>query len=437
MDGTFACPECGNEIRLTGLSPGRQVRCGWCATSVEVPFIPRANQIKRLRRSRSSASGRWVVARWWRRLPAWSRAGVVVLSVAIVIAMGTRLVVARVKSAKWEAVARLVESSRCSARSGRLDSALAELEAALIQAGQIKPPPPELDDLKRERDALAVREAEARLAALASAQADADPGRAVGQALTLQARVVRDPALLVLESSILAALERHRLRWAEADSAEARKAFEAGQVARAMELTERQYRTAAELNPEPRRRLQNDATGLARELIARHGTIFEPVRGQFTLGTPESYTSQIRPALFDALRSRGYLPRPVQACWGELWAGLAPFRVSFEVNEQHDDTYFQSPNRVSLIDTRFAIARKDASSAHWQERPRARTAIPVPGLPAYQASRMAVSAHRSQEFERVLYENARTNLLDRLHTLFRNLPPCPSSTADAPGASSS
>ena len=27
MDGSFACPECGSEVEVEGLAPGRQVRC--------------------------------------------------------------------------------------------------------------------------------------------------------------------------------------------------------------------------------------------------------------------------------------------------------------------------------------------------------------------------------------------------------------------------
>ena len=42
MDGSFACPECGSSVEVTGLAPGRQVRCGFCNRLLEVPFLPRA-----------------------------------------------------------------------------------------------------------------------------------------------------------------------------------------------------------------------------------------------------------------------------------------------------------------------------------------------------------------------------------------------------------
>src|SRR4051794_37748448 len=79
MDGAFACPDCGCEIRLTGLSPGRMVPCDWCGATVEVPFLPRADQIKRLRRRRESRRRRRT---YW----AWVGLGATVLAVLIVIA---------------------------------------------------------------------------------------------------------------------------------------------------------------------------------------------------------------------------------------------------------------------------------------------------------------------------------------------------------------
>ena len=42
MDGSFACPECGTDVEVRGLAPGRQVRCGFCHRLLEVPYLPRA-----------------------------------------------------------------------------------------------------------------------------------------------------------------------------------------------------------------------------------------------------------------------------------------------------------------------------------------------------------------------------------------------------------
>src|SRR4051812_37459737 len=126
MDGEgYACPECGGEIRLKGLSPGRRVRCGWCKAEVEVPFIPRAEVI--VKRRRSSRRPSWL-ARW----PLWAKVAVTVLAVAIVVAGGIRAARSHRQRADSDIVVRLVASSREAESSGRLGVALAEMEAALI-----------------------------------------------------------------------------------------------------------------------------------------------------------------------------------------------------------------------------------------------------------------------------------------------------------------
>ena len=45
MDGLFACPECGSDVEVGGLAPGRQVRCGFCQRLLEVPYLPHGRAI--------------------------------------------------------------------------------------------------------------------------------------------------------------------------------------------------------------------------------------------------------------------------------------------------------------------------------------------------------------------------------------------------------
>jgi hypothetical protein len=420
MEGGFACPECGCQIRLAGLSPGRQVRCDWCRSWVEVPFIPRADQIKKMRRGRHSSRRRW---------PVWAWVAVTVLVAAIAVAGTRRVVRSQWQKAETEAVARLVEESREAEAAGRLGDALAALEGALTITARLKPPPPGLDELRRARDRLARREVEAQLAELDAGACPGDPGRAVGLALTLQARAQKDEALAGLDAAIAATLERLRLRWVEADAASAESADAHGQPGKALDLCQRQYTTADDLSPTPRKLWQSRATALARRVIARHGTILEPIRGQFTLGTPAAYAGLFDPTLTAALRREGYLPRPSNPLWEDLWSTLAPYRVSLEINESQEDTYLQSANQLSVIDGKLTLSRQ--GERIWHEMPVARSQIPLPGLPAYLASRVSVGEHRSAEFERLLYENARENLLHQLGSNLRRLPPCPVSGADA------
>src|SRR4051794_22891013 len=112
MDGSFACPECGCEIRLTGVSPGRLVHCDWCRTQVEVPYLPRAEQIKVMRRTRYPGQ------RF--RLPVWGWVVVTVLALAVVAAGANRAVRTHRQKAESDALADLIASSREAESSGRL-----------------------------------------------------------------------------------------------------------------------------------------------------------------------------------------------------------------------------------------------------------------------------------------------------------------------------
>jgi hypothetical protein len=349
----------------------------------------------------------------------------VALSLAVALALAGRAVRSYWRSAEAHGLARLVESSAQSEREGRLGDALAELEAAVALAGHCPPPPHELEGLRQHRDDLALREARACLAALepGGPAPPVEPGRAVGEALTLLARASKDEALAGLEPAILGALERLRQRWAEADSAAARKAFVDGRHGAAMELCERQYRTAGELPTPLRCRLQEEATDLARRLIGQYGTVVEPVRGQFTLGSAASYDAQIRPHLVEALLKRGYLPRRSRGSWDDLWDSAAPFRVSFEVVENQHDVYLESRNLMSRLQGRVRVTRGGAE--FWRDSPIAQTEVPLPGVSAYLAAQVAAGLHRNPDCERLLYENARTNFMERFGMTLRNIPPCP------------
>jgi hypothetical protein len=420
MDGTFACPECGCEIRLTGLSPGRTVPCDWCRTPVEVPFLPRADQIKRMRKERVSKRKR-------HGYRAWMGTGVAAFAVLIGLAAAQRVVRSRWQSADADALARMQTSSRSAEDSGRLGEALAELEGALTLAEKADLSPSERDELRGRRDRLARREAEAQLTALEGDRVSSalDPAAKVGRALTLAARVAKDPALRELDARVTACVERLRVRWVEVDDEAARVAESAGKAVESLELSSRQYHTASDLDPGLQRHWQSEAGARARRLIARYGAVIDPVRGHYTLGSTAAYDGALHSVVSSALKDAGYLPPPRTGPWNDLWPSLAPYRLSIEVTELQDDNYLSSPNKLSRLESVVKLSRQ--GTTFWTVQPLARTSVPVPGLPALQASRAGVSSHRSPEFERVLYENARSNLLERLGVTLRQLPSITSS----------
>src|SRR5262249_35421539 len=100
MDGFFACPECGSAIEITGLAPGRQVRCGFCERLLEVPYLPRIPIAGRGRRF-------WQ-RKWVRR--AWSGVAAVLVFAAIV--SGIRFVGRQYRSVQEGTIGRLLASSQ-------------------------------------------------------------------------------------------------------------------------------------------------------------------------------------------------------------------------------------------------------------------------------------------------------------------------------------
>lgn len=428
MDGSFACPDCGCGIRLKGLSPGRQVRCDWCGAMVEAPYIPRAEEVRRLRRVRSARRrGRWTF---------WARAVLGVLVLAIVAVGGERAVRSRHDHVKADELAVLLESSREAEKAGRLGEALYEIEGALSVARALRPPPSNLEELNRRRDTLALREAKAQVAALASVSSGtaADPARAVGTALTLLARAAKDPALSGLVDAIRLELDRHRESWSRADMLSAAQALEEGNPSGALQLCRRAFDTARALDSAPRKDLLDEAEALARRVIERHGVVIQPPKGHFTLGSPKSYAELLNPLITSALVGQGYVLRTGGSgtAWDELWNSTAPYRVTLDVTERQDDTYLSSPSRLTHIDAKLILWRKQTPL--WSQSPNAASQVPLPGLPAYLASRVAATDKRNLECERLLYEDARSSLIGRLGENLRHLPGCRRTDSHSPSA---
>src|SRR5262245_11045942 len=121
MDGSFACPECGYELELSGTSPGRQIRCGWCETWVEVPFIPRAAVTSRWRSSRSRRPP-WLP---W----AWGGIGLFALVVVLLVSIHTVNKLGR-RKAETSVLAQIAQADALS-KIGQFNQAREEYEAAL------------------------------------------------------------------------------------------------------------------------------------------------------------------------------------------------------------------------------------------------------------------------------------------------------------------
>ena len=130
MDGTFACPECGSEVEVHGLAPGRQVRCGFCHRLLEVPYLPRAADAPWKRR-------RFAHAKW---VP-WAWIALAAISVALVAAGAVKFLKRQYDSIQDRSISQLFDSSRRHEADGQLGEALIDLDTALEMARKIGPHP--------------------------------------------------------------------------------------------------------------------------------------------------------------------------------------------------------------------------------------------------------------------------------------------------------
>jgi hypothetical protein len=406
MDEAFACPECGTVVEVKGLAPGRQVRCGFCDRLLEVPYLPRIED-KRWTRRRFGRP-------WW--VPgAWGLLGV--LAAAIVLAAMARSLGRHERAALERSIRQLVTSSELKERSGHLDQALVDLDTALHLCSQ--PAARDLADaaqLKKKRGALAAREARAVLDRLSETDSRPFP---LGDWLNLQARTASDPDLKGLKEEAAKRFQRKLKQRVEADLAAARTDLESGRAMTAFESCDCTTPLLAHLAPEDQKRLRREAGQVVSLLIERHGIWIGPPRGHFLIGSESKYNATMVPVLFKAVRARGYVPQVNSAAWRDLWSG-APYRLDLTINERLEGNYLSSENRLTQVDAHLTLAYRGTEI--WRTTPTARTMVPLPGLPAYLSARLAMSPARIEEFERLLYDNARRLIDEKLAFALSHLP---------------
>ncbi len=63
--------------------------------------------------------------------------------------------------------------------------------------------------------------------------------------------------------------------------------------------------------------------------------------------------------------------------------------------------------------------------ATWRTVPTVRSTVPLPRLPAGLAARIALTTERSEEFEKLLYADARAQVDEKFVYALQNMPACP------------
>lgn len=416
MDGSFACPECGEPVEVQGLTPGRQTRCGFCNRLVEIPYIPRVSE-PGWRRTRFRRS-------WW-ILGGWTAFAAAVI---VILASGAyRLLVRRAQHERNATINRLVESASKQRSTGAFGLALIDLDAAidLLRAmGEVDRA--RLDELERTREQLARQDVETILADL-TARDDRSDDR--GEWLTLRARISRDQDLAPLRSKVEARFRIHLERRIETAYRDANQALEARHFGESYASCSRLARDLKALPPDVGQRWQSRLDGLLLAMARQAGVVVSTASGQsMTSKDQPAYTPKLVAAATEALQAKGYLPPPSGSSRDTLW-GEAPFRLNLQVIERREGNYLGTHNRLARIEVRLTLSR--AGLPFWESTPIARSTVPLPHLTPVLANRVAFSQDRIGELEDLLYEDARQKIGGRLAVSLKEIPPCPSVTNSA------
>jgi hypothetical protein len=409
MEGSFACPECGATVELGGLAPGRQVRCPFCHRLLEVPYLPRAVDTRWKRRRFQRP--------WW---VAWAWTGLGIAALILASAGAFSVFKRHQHSSREKSVRNLLESSRRNEASGRLTEALLDLDAALTLASQADDPTGStVKEQKKRRAGLAAREVQSKIEHLRDAGASPFP---LGDWLNLMARTEGDSDLSGVVPEIKKQFQQSLERAITDQLKSARHSMQAGNVAAALETCDEAAKLFKHLPPSASPGLRHEAEDLVSRLVSRHGIQIELPEGAFTFGSQSAYVKEFVPILTRALEAKGYLPYRQSSPWKTIW-DRANYRMHLKVIEKLEGSYLSSANRLTLITADLTLSSQD--EVKWHTTPTARSTVPLPKLSALLASRAAASSERSDEFERMLYADARGHIDEKLGYALSNMPACP------------
>jgi hypothetical protein len=411
MDGSFACPECGYDVQLRGLAPGRQVRCEFCHRLLEVPYLPRAAGASWKRRR--YARPKWV---------AWAWVGLGVVLVVVLGAGAIKFLRRHSDSIHDRSINRLLESSRSLESGGSLGQALVDLDAALKLAEQAGPAwTKRLEHDQARRADLARRDALGILAALDGKQSS--PFR-LGEWLTLLERTKRDPDLAKLGTNIDERFQASVAAQMTRELAQARQNRGSENFPASMNACDSAGGLLAHLPENTQSAFRKETEALVIELLKTAGITVVVPPGRFVYGS-HTYLAEMLPILDQALEAKGYLPRRETSPWRELWRHSS-YQMRLAVQEIQEGKYPPTQNRVTLIIAELTLTSGDTQIT--QTTARARSTVPLPHLPAHLTRQIAVSPERSDEFEQLLCKNAREQIVQKFRAAVANIPSCSSRT---------
>ena len=354
------------------------------------------------------------------RGPGWGSARLL----AVVVAAGAvQFLRRKYDSIQDRSINQLLQSSQRHEADGRLNEALIDLDAALELADKAGPAwVKRREEERTRRPDLARRDAEAVLAGLCR-----NPSSTfrLGDWLNLIARAERDADVAQLSTRIDEGFQASLSEQTKRELESGRQLFDSGALSRSMDACDRVGALIKHLSKVSQPAVRKQTEALVEQLVRTAGIVVDVRSGEFLYGS-NSYVADMVPVLEKALESKGYLPRREKSAWRDLWRD-SPFHAQLDVSETKEGNYLSSENRLTLIHCELTVTAGDRRI--WQSTPRSRSVVPLPGLPAYLASRVAVSPERSDEFERLLYKNARDQIDQKFSTALANMPQCPNRAA--------
>jgi hypothetical protein len=343
----------------------------------------------------------------------------VVVVVVAAITGAIRLAGRQYRSVQEGSIKKMLASSQSHEAAGRLDLALVDLDAAidLIRRSGASNRFP-LNEQQEHRGDLARREAEAVLGLLVQDRRNPYP---LGDWLTLIARTKKDSDLSSLGPRIVEEFRRSARQRTTIELDAARRDFGTGRVVASLQACDRIAKLLPHLTKDAEVQVRRDTLGLVERLVETHGVALETPKGDFVFGSEESYRARLLPILLSALEAKSFLPYRDTSPWKSAWQ-KALYHLHLVISERRAGNYLSSENRVTWIEVHLILTSTERKV--WETKPAALTKVPLPGLPAYLSSRVAASGHRSDEIERLLYENARGQIVEKFSQGLTNMPGC-------------
>ena len=244
----------------------------------------------------------------------------------------------------------------------------------------------------------------------------------VGNWLNLEARAARDPDLVVAPHAIAQQFQALSIDKSTSSSRPPRRDFDAGRVGSSLthcDRIARAHRTALDRSPVDRPQADG---GLVTNLVSTHGAKIQAPQGRFLFG-PRSYASEVVPVIVTALETKGYIPYRESSPWQQQW-NHALYLVNMDVKEDHQGTYLTTANRLSRIEVRLTLSASDRPMPIFQTKPVAVSRVPLPKLPVYVSSKVAMAGEQSAEIEKLLYDDARKQIDQMIAHQLSNMPGC-------------